>query len=221
MFGSRSLHFPVYLAVLFAILLFTAPKLAMADEIAPLKTFFAELRDLSGTFVQRSEDGGGLTRGDRQGHFLLQRPGRFRWNYDEPERQIIIADGDRLMIYDQDLEQLTIKALDPATANSPAGLLITHEAVDKLFDIKRLPTDDNDIEWFELTPKNGSSGFRFTRIGLSKGRLRAMVIEDEFSQRTRFLFSQLDLHPVIPEDAFNIKPPPGTDIMDETQGMNQ
>ncbi len=220
MSGPRPFRFPVFPAALIALLLLAISTCTMADEIAPLKAFFSTLEDLSGTFVQQSENENGLTGGTRRGHFLLQRPGRFRWSYERPERQIIIANGDRLMIYDQDLEQLTIKALDPAMVNSPAGLLVAHEAVDKLFDIRRLPSNDN-TEWFELTPKQGSSGFRYTRIGISEGRIQAMIIEDEFSQRTRFSFSQVNSHPVIPPEAFVINPPPGTDVMDETQGMPQ
>jgi len=199
------------------VVIFAPAALAAANDGAELRSFFASLKDMSGTFVQRPEDGTRLTGGVRKGRFLLQRPGHFRWSYEQPERQIIIADSDRLMIYDQDLEQLTIKILDPVTENSPAGLLMTHRPVDKLFDIKRLPTDAG-IDWFELIPKSGSSGFRYTRIGLSRGQLRAMVIEDEFGQRTRFSFSDITSHPRIPADAFTVEPPPGTDIMDETRG---
>ncbi|MBI1196117.1 MAG: outer membrane lipoprotein chaperone LolA [Gammaproteobacteria bacterium] len=209
-------HTAPALILTFWALSFAAQALAADDGIAELKTFFADLKDLGGNFVQRAEDDPRLSGGLHEGRFLLQRPGHFRWRYERPERQIIIADGDRLMIYDEDLEQLTIKALDSSARNSPAGLLVTHEAVDKLFDIKRLPTEAR-IDWFELIPKSGNSGFRYTRIGLSNGQLKAMIIEDEFGQRTRFSFAAVTRHPQIPADAFTVHPPPGTDVMDETQ----
>lgn len=189
---------------------------AAQNGVADLKSFFAELKDLGGTFVQRAEDDTRPSGGLHEGRFLLQRPGHFRWRHERPERQIIVADGTRLKIYDEDLEQLTIKALDSSAKNSPAGLLVTHDAVDKLFDIKPLPTEAQ-VEWFELVPKSGDSGFRYTRIGLLNGQLHAMVIEDEFGQRTRFTFADVTRHPKIPADAFTVHPAPGTDVMDETR----
>lgn len=216
MFRPKSSDYHPSLAILSLWLLFMMPgAMAADDDVAPLKSFFAGLKDLGGAFVQRSEDDTPIGSGLHKGHFLLQRPGRFRWSYELPERQTIIADGNRLMIYDQDLEQLTVKTLDTSMKNSPAGLLVTHEPVDKLFDIKHLPAD-GDTDWFELTPKTDTNGFRYTRIGLSNGQLRAMVIEDDFGQRTRFSFSEITRHPAIRADAFTIHPPPGTDIMDET-----
>ena len=39
----------------------------------------------------------------------LERPGRFRWQTKEPMEQLVVADGQKMWVYDVDLEQVTVK----------------------------------------------------------------------------------------------------------------
>ncbi len=47
-----------------------------------------------------------------KGKFLLKRPGRFRFDYSLPSKQIIISDGEYLAIQDLDLNNEDRVALD-------------------------------------------------------------------------------------------------------------
>ena len=40
------------------------------------------------------------------GTFAFARPGKFRWSYDKPYEQLLVGDGDKLWIYDPDLNQV-------------------------------------------------------------------------------------------------------------------
>ena len=46
------------------------------------------------------------------GTVWMQTPDRFRWQYKEPIEQLIVADGKQVWVYDEDLEQVTVKAQD-------------------------------------------------------------------------------------------------------------
>src|SRR5580704_14348669 len=43
------------------------------------------------------------------GIMALERPGRFRWQTKSPMEQLVVADGQKMWIYDVDLEQVTVK----------------------------------------------------------------------------------------------------------------
>jgi hypothetical protein len=57
------------------------------------------------------------------GHFAFERPGRFRWVYVTPMRQLIVGDGARVWIYDEDLAQVTVRRLASALGSTPAALI--------------------------------------------------------------------------------------------------
>ncbi len=180
-----------------------------------LTRFFSTLGTLGGKFTQQTISASGRPEPLRRGDFLLRRPGQFKWSYTSPEKQVILADGNRLTIYDEDLEQMTIKPFDAAAEGSPAGLLISSRPLTSLFTIAVMPVV-GDVHWFELTPKNTSSGFRSTRIGIDKHGLREMIIIDDFDQESRIRFRETTSSPTINEHSFIVNPAPGTDISDET-----
>lgn len=70
-------------------------------QIATLKTvsdYFNGLASIKGTFVQTGADAKRM-----KGKFYMKRPGRFRFDYSLPSRQLIVSDGEYLAIQDLDL----------------------------------------------------------------------------------------------------------------------
>jgi len=99
------------------------PQPAGAAAAQRLAAFLEDTRTLRARFVQEivAEDG---TPGERaSGTLAVLRPGRFRWDYREPYRQLIVADGERLWIYDEDLEQVTVRPQERALGRTPLQIL--------------------------------------------------------------------------------------------------
>lgn len=194
------------------------PALASARSAFDPAAFFDHIQTLSGHFDQSSTSDSN----DRHlsGDFLVLRPNRFRWEYRKPYRQTIIVDGQRLMIYDEDLAQLTIKPMAAGMATTgPAVLLSSDRPIATLFKIEPLPPRHDGLDWFELTPRQDDedeTGFERIRLAMTASGLDTMVVYDRLGNRTEIRFSQMRTNQPIDENRFVFTPPPGTDVIDET-----
>lgn len=112
------------LAVL--ILSFTA-HVALAADVAAgqqkVEGFLQGLQSLQAQFKQTLTDRNGQTVEEASGTLAIRRPDRFRWDYRQPNEQLIVADGARIWLYDADLEQVTVRKLDDTLSATPAMLL--------------------------------------------------------------------------------------------------
>jgi outer membrane lipoprotein carrier protein len=176
--------------------------------------FFAEVISLSADFEQRQmgEQGGGER--VSSGTFLLLRPGRFRWDYTKPYEQLIVGDGEKIWVYDPDLEQVIVKRAEQALGDTPAQLLSSTRPLHESFNITKLD-DSQGLVWFGLEPKAPSSNVTFIRLGFDGEELRLMELTDGFGQLTRIRFTNVQRNPALDPSVFRFTPPPGVDVVGE------
>lgn len=199
-------------AVMLACLITTA---GVAAETTPLDRFFQGLDNLSASFEQTLYDAQGQVTQSAAGRLSIQRPGRFRWDYDTPYKQLVLGDGERLWTYDADLEQATVKPQDDTLAGTPALLLSAQQPPRELFDIRPLPPRDGE-DWYELTPRAQDTQFNELRLGFAGDELVAMELIDAFGQLTQFRFSDLQRNVPLASGLFSFAPPPGVDVIGDT-----
>lgn len=199
----------------FILLLFIASSAFAKNSQDSLLTHLQRYSQLTGQFTQviSSEEGGHTQ--SSTGEFWIKKPGQFRWHYLTPYVQTIISNGEKLWIYDEDLEQLSIKRAADSINASPLAVIIGTTALNELFIINELPTQGG-IEWLTLIPKAESSGFEYVDIGFKNGMLNRMTFQDSFGQTTQLLFSDITVHSPIDDEIFNFDIPNGTDVFDET-----
>lgn len=149
-----------------------------------------------------------------QGTFAFSRPGKFRWIYDQPYYQLIVSDGDRLWIYDRDLNQVSLKKLGQALGSSPAALLAGDAALEKHFVIKDAGSGEG-LEMVDATPRGQDSSFERVRIGFRDNLPQLMEVRDNFGQITTLLFTRFERNPALPAGLFHFVPPKGADIIGE------
>lgn len=190
----------------------TTPVLSVTER---LQIFFQGARTIQADFKQTLQDGKGQVVQRASGSLLMQRPGKFRWDYKTPYRQIIASDGKEITIYDEDLEQATIKPLGHALGGTPASLLSGNQPLEESFSIAQAESR-NSLDWVELTPKQPDSGFERIRLGFGKSDLQAMEMHDSFGQLTVLNFSNLKYDAAPDPSRFVFVPPAGTDILRET-----
>ena len=94
-----------------------------ADSIARVDAYLATLSTLTADFVQVVQDKQGQVTERAAGTLSISRPNRFRWDYQQPYVQTIVADGKKLWLYDPDLEQVTVRSLEQGLGATPAMLL--------------------------------------------------------------------------------------------------
>lgn len=187
---------------------------AEAPPIQQLKAFLAATKSLTADFKQVSLNEAGTPTQTSYGEFFLQRPGKFRWNYQKPYLQQIIALSGKVWFYDQDLEQVTIKKLDESVGSTPALLLSGDISLEDNYTVDEQGNDDG-ITWLRLIPKNDQSSFKYLLIGLANGQLSGMELNDNFGQLTRIYFSNLKPNTPIKPDLFEFKAPAGVDVFSE------
>ena len=189
--------------------------LALATE-ENLDHFFSEIETYSASFVQVVLDEGLNPLEESSGRMWLSRPGKFRWDYEPPLEQQIISDGEKVWMYDIDLEQVTIRSVSETLGRSPALLLSGGKDFKARYDIRDLG-EHGAMQWIGLVAKAGDSGFEDIRIGFENGQFRLMELVDGLGQTTRLSFARASENPIITDDVFEIELPPGVDIIDETQ----
>ncbi len=168
-----------------------------ADELA---TLLNRLQSLQTNFTQTVMDGRGQILQKTSGQMILQRPGRFRWEVKQPNRQLLIADGKRIWFYDIDLQQVMIQKQQMTGASSPAALLSdSPKNITKSFNVNFLM----DVQGFYLIPKDKNSLFQSITLIFQQNVLREMRLLDKLDQETVIDFSQVKLSPNLAPETFH------------------
>ena len=179
-----------------------------------LDDFFANIKSMKADFHQVLLDGKGKPVKEAEGTLVMQRPGKFRWDYVAPFKQLIVADGKKIWIYDSELEQATVKPMDATLGDTPALLLSGDRPLKDNFMITDLGIIDGQ-DWVELKPKGGDSGFERVRLGFGKEDIEVLELLDNFGQTTKLNFTKLRRNPNVDADLFNFIPPAGVDVIGE------
>lgn len=76
-----------------------------------LHRFFTEVNSFNARFKQVVLDERHNPIQESSGMLWIERPNKFRWDYEKPYQQQIVADGKRLWVYDVGLQQVTVRTL--------------------------------------------------------------------------------------------------------------
>jgi len=177
-----------------------------------LTSFLQSVVTFKAEFEQLVLDSRGEVIETAQGQFILERPGKFRWDYHNPYAQEIVADGTKIWFYDVDLEQVTVKSQQEALTDTPATLLSGEALAEEKYQVMDLTTEDG-FAWVELRPKDTESSFQSVRFAFDKESLRQMVMLDSFDQYTRLIFSDVSENMALDEKTFVFVPPEGVDVV--------
>jgi outer membrane lipoprotein carrier protein len=185
-----------------------------ANGLDDFLAFNAATKTATARFDQRAFDRSGKVVDRSSGSFSFARPDRFRWAYEKPHQQLLVADGSKLWIYDPDLAQVTVKRIDAAISSTPAALLAGRDDITKLFTLRDAGAADG-LAWVEALPKAKDTGFERVRLGLKGRTLAAMELYDQLGGHTMLRFEDLKANPPLPPSTFRFTPPKGADVIDE------
>lgn len=188
--------------------------IAADKPVEELQAFLAANRTLQSEFKQVSFDELGRPNKTSSGMFYLQKPGKFRWEYQQPFTQQIVSNGGKVWFYDADLEQVTVKRVDQSLGSTPALLLSGEVSLEKNFTITQQGID-GDMVWIRLEPKDKDTTFNYILIGMDKGRLGGMELSDNFGQLTRIYFSNVKTNTSLAADLFVLNLPKGVDVLED------
>jgi len=197
-----------------AMLLITTPLVQAQDALDTVRDFFAELSSLQAGFHQKVVDADNILQQVSDGQMWIQRPGKFRWDYETPYRQQIISDGHRLWSYDEDLAQVTVQPIDKVLSSTPAMLLSGLQPVDEVFEMEALPAADGLLH-VRLQPRSDASNINEIHLYFVNEALVRIEALDGFGNTTTFDFTGLLRNADLEAKLFHFEPPPGVDIVGE------
>jgi outer membrane lipoprotein carrier protein len=207
------LHRVAFLALL-ALGALGRPAEVAASGLAQLAAFLDGARNGRATFGQTVATKSGSAAKAATGTFTFARPGKFRWAYEKPFEQLIVGDGERLWIFDRDLNQVIVRKLDRALGSNPAAILAGDNALEKNFVLAEDGSRDG-LEFVIARPRGGESGFDSVRIGLADNLPRRMELKDSFGNLTTLVFSTFERNVNFDAAQFRFIPPPGADVVGE------
>ena len=166
-----------------------------------------------------AKDGQAARSKTSSGTFEFQRPNRFRFVYQKPFAQTIVADGQTLWLHDVDLNQVTARPQSQVLGSTPAALIAAApdlRALQADFALQAAPDKDG-LQWVAATPRSKDGQLQSVRIGFKAsdkgGDLAALEITDSFGQRSVLSFSRFEANPALAADTFQFKPPAGADVV--------
>lgn len=148
------------------------------------------------------------------GTMVLQRPGQFRWDYVKPYNQIIVGDGGKVWIYDEDLAQVTVRSQEQTLGATPAQLLSTGTGLTENFSIDEMEPQAG-LDWVALTPNSDEGMFEQIRLGFRSKTLVTMELRDSLGHRTVLTFSDVKVNSKVDTAMFKLDIPEGVDVVGE------
>ena len=186
---------------------------ARADAVDSLRDFAQNVKSGKASFTQTVTSVDGAKKKTSSGQFEFVRPNRFRFVYAKPFEQQIVADGQKVWLYDVDLNQVTVRPMAQALGATPAALL-AGATLDKEFDLKPAPATEG-LEWVQATPKVKDGPIQQLRVGFKGKDLAALDIVDAFGQRSALRFTALEQNVKLSDDQFRFTPPKGADVIQQ------
>lgn len=173
---------------------------------------FLQAETYEASFTQRVYDEKSVLIDDSKGRFSVSRPGRFRWEYISPSRQMLVSDGVNLINYDPELEQATVQPLTVSMGYAPIMLLLEKNPSLNDFEITAQRREDG-LEWISLEPKVKDMEFTRIEIGMTQETVVKMLMQDHFEQNTVIEFLNGKFDHQLTEDTFKVYLPRGTDVV--------
>src|SRR5262245_48586611 len=165
-----------------------------ASSLERLSEFMTGTLTARGEFEQKIFDANRKLLQESRGVLAFSRPGKFRWTYVKPYAQLIVGDGSKVWIYDEDLKQVTVKKLTLALGSTPAALLAGNNEAMRAFSLSDKGSKDG-VDWLEALPRDKEGSFARIRMGFGPAGLQAMELVDSFGQTTELRFKSLERNP--------------------------
>lgn len=183
-------------------------------SVQRLTELLDQAKTLSGRFSQLTLDGSGTQLQEASGEMALKRPGLLRWHTDAPMEQLLVSNGQKVWLYDPDLEQVTIQDLDQRMTHTPALLLSGDVSkIRESFTISH--QEGGSVVDFILKPKAKDTLFDTLRLSFRNGVINDMQLIDSIGQRTNILFLGVKMNQPLDDAQFDFEVPAGADVIEE------
>ena len=188
----------------------SADQKQQASAISALTAKLQSFESMSSFFKQETRTSGGAVMQVIGGQMEVLKPNRLRWQTTPPYEQLVVADGTDLWVYDQDLEQVSVRRMDNSLQETPALLLSGN--LNTIGDEYSVAVVDDEI--FYLKPKDESQLFDRLTLIFADEKIQSLTIFDATGQYTLIEFSDVVNNKIAANDRFSFQIPDGVDVID-------
>lgn len=154
-----------------------------------------------------------------KGQVQIKKPGKMRWVYGAPDTQILISNEKTLWLYVPEEEQATKVPVESIySSNTPALFLAGKGKLTHAFNVESVSQESQNIV-VTLVPKNEDQSLaRLVLLADKKNyQIIGSTVYDKLGNKTEIRFNRVRVNQEIPEEQFQLKTPPGVEILDYTQ----
>jgi outer membrane lipoprotein carrier protein len=185
---------------------------ATAASLERFQSFIRSTQSARADFEQKVYDRNQKLVQESKGSFSFVRPGKFRWTFSKPYAQLIVGDGEKVWVHDEDLNQVTVRKLTHALGATPAALISGSADVEQSF-VFTDAGEKEGLQWLDAKPKEKDAGFERIRMGFGASGIDAMELVDQFGQTTKLRFTNVQKNPKLDPGTFRFTPPKGADLL--------
>jgi outer membrane lipoprotein carrier protein len=212
--------------LVFLLFLCPVPLFSQADVhalAAKVDQHYDHIRSLEAQFSETYK-GAGLSRTE-SGTLLLKKPGRMRWDYDQPRAKLFLTDGTTAWFYvpgEQQARRTPVKQLDDL--RSPLRYLLGKAKLEKELQGLSLASDIEPLNPGDVVLRGVPKGMR-ERVSqtlvevTADGLISRIVVEELDGSATEFRFLQQRENVEIPDQKFHFAPPAGVEVVAGTEVM--
>ena len=191
------------------------PAVAAGPARERLDDFARGLDGWQGRSTQVVHDANGILQERSEGQVALRAPRQFRWEYEAPYPQLIVADGSNVWVHDLDLEQVTVRSQSAEESQSPLTVLTDLALLERDYRLSEAGESEG-IAWLRLEPRAAEAPFERCDLGFDAARgLVSMRLLDGLGQRNEIRFADWIRNPAFAADAFTFTVPEGADLIGE------
>jgi outer membrane lipoprotein carrier protein len=180
---------------------------------ASLQEYVNNLKTFSADFEQIQPDESVYALNKAEGSFQLNRPGQLVWKYDTPIPQKIVIDGVNLWVFDEDLDQVTVRPIEDIKGDIPLSWILYDENIEDKFTILDAG-HRNGMDWYNLVPKRATY-FQSIEVGMKAGEMSEVWMYQSADNITKVHFYNIESNHVIPLKNFQFNVPEGVDLVGE------
>ncbi len=208
--------------VLFIILILPVSLFAETSDqqaLDAIQSQYEKILTFEADFTQRSYVKMMNQTQDVKGRVQIKKPGKMRWVYGAPDTQILISNEKTLWLYVPDEEQATKVPVESIySSNTPALFLAGKGKLTHAFDVESVSQEDKNI-LVSLVPKSAEQGLARLVLQADKKnyQITGSTVYDKLGNKTEIRFNRIQVNHKISEEQFQLKTPPGVEILDYTQ----
>jgi outer membrane lipoprotein carrier protein len=223
--------------VLFALVLLLLPSTSRkeAGELASrLETRYRGAKTLQATFLERYAENGAVLRAEA-GTAYFRRPGKMRWEYDRPEKDLFLVDGKTAWFYVPSDHTVTrAPAKQSEDLRTPLALLAGRMKISRICTHVELAETEKPLREGDAVLRcdvrgqgknavasaspdaafgNDGADAVFFEVARDTGELARIIVRQAGGVAVEFRFENWRFDPPIPENMFRFEPPAGVAIV--------